>query len=200
MKNIIFSIFLALLVACNNQPTDSPTNTNESQSTSVGANPETVQNNLAASPEVTTPVVTTSTTSTTPNEVKTSVPQPQATQRTAQTLEEPTATVSNGKGAKAEFDHINYEYGDIKQGDKVTHTFIIKNVGGAPLEIKDCKASCGCTQPEYSFEPIMPGQSSNIKVTFDSKTKEGNQKSTVTVITNGEKAAHQLYMTGVVVK
>lgn len=197
MRNIFFAVLLGLFAACNNQPTESVQKSNESQSNSVGSNDgnnETLTNNSGQPAEQ--PVAAPPTTS---NEGA-SKPAPVASNtKPVETAAPVTAPQAKG-GPKVQFEATEFDYGTIKQGDKVTRTFVIKNVGGAPLEIKECKASCGCTQPEYSFQPIMPGEKSDIKVTFDSKNKEGNQKSTVTVITNSTPAAYQVYMTGVVEK
>ena len=77
-----------------------------------------------------------------------------------------------------------YDFGDINQGDKATHDYIVKNIGNADLLISSAKGSCGCTVPEWPKDPIKPGDEAVIKVTFDSKGKIGKQSKRVTLMTN----------------
>ena len=77
-----------------------------------------------------------------------------------------------------------YDFGDINQGDKATHDYIVKNIGDSDLLISSAKGSCGCTVPEWPKEPIRPGDEAVIKVTFDSKGKTGKQSKRVTLMTN----------------
>lgn len=52
-----------------------------------------------------------------------------------------------------------YDFGEIKEADgKVSHTFKIDNTGDAPLVLTRVIASCGCTTPEWTKEPIAPGK------------------------------------------
>ena len=77
-----------------------------------------------------------------------------------------------------------YDFGIIKQGEKATHDYIIKNIGNSDLLISSAKGSCGCTVPEWPKEPISPGSIAKIKVTFDSKGKIGKQSKRITLMTN----------------
>jgi len=87
---------------------------------------------------------------------------------------------------KIEFDKAVHDFGTINEGDKVETEFIVKNTGENDLVIADAKASCGCTVPEWPKEPIAPGASAAIKVSFDSSGKPGKQSKTVTLTTNTE--------------
>ena len=78
----------------------------------------------------------------------------------------------------------SYDFGDIIQGESVTHEFIIKNIGNDKLLINSAKGSCGCTVPVWPKEPILEGEESIIKVTFNSAGKKGKQNKTVTLVTN----------------
>jgi Protein of unknown function (DUF1573) len=61
----------------------------------------------------------------------------------------------------------NYDFGKIVQGKPVTYDFIITNTGTEPLKLEDVHASCGCTTPIWSKEPIAPGASAKINVGFN---------------------------------
>ena len=91
-----------------------------------------------------------------------------------------------GKFPKVELDKEVHDFGTINEGDVVETEFIVKNVGETNLVISDAKGSCGCTVPEPPKEPIKPGASAPIKVSFDSKGKPGAQEKTVTLTTNSE--------------
>jgi len=78
----------------------------------------------------------------------------------------------------------SHDFGDIKQGDVVTHSFLISNNGGDILVIKDVKASCGCTAAKPDKNELKPGESTNILVSFNSKGRKGPQTKVVTVTTN----------------
>ena len=91
-----------------------------------------------------------------------------------------------GKFPKVELDKEVHDFGTINEGDVVETEFIVKNVGETDLVISDAKGSCGCTVPEPPKEPIKPGASAPIKVSFDSKGKPGAQEKTVTLTTNSE--------------
>jgi len=72
------------------------------------------------------------------------------------------------KFAESEFD-----FGDIKADTKVHHTFTFTNTGKSPLLIEDATASCGCTTPSWTKEPVAPGARGKMEVQFDSHGKNG---------------------------
>ena len=78
----------------------------------------------------------------------------------------------------------SYDFGEMKQGESVTHNFILKNTGDADLIITAAKGSCGCTVPEWPKNPIAKGEEAAIKVTFNSAGKSGKQNKTVTLVSN----------------
>ena len=77
-----------------------------------------------------------------------------------------------------------YNFGNIKQGQSVSFNFKFKNTGKRALIVTNASASCGCTVPEKPERPIMPGQTSFIKVIFNSTGKSGHQDKNVTVSAN----------------
>jgi hypothetical protein len=84
-------------------------------------------------------------------------------------------------------DDPEFKFGKIKQGDKVDHVYVLTNSGKSDLHIRKVKASCGCTAVQPEKKVIAPGESVNIKTTFNSAGKVGSQNKTVTIITNDPK-------------
>jgi hypothetical protein len=81
-----------------------------------------------------------------------------------------------------------HDFGTITEGDTVEHVFKFANRGNFPLIINNITASCGCTTPEWSRDPIAPGSESFVRVRFNSRHKEGEQNKTVTIFANTEPA------------
>lgn len=78
----------------------------------------------------------------------------------------------------------NFDFGKIAQGRPVTHNFEIVNIGKDSLKLENVQASCGCTTPEWSSQPIAPGASTTIKVGYNAAA-EGAFSKTVNIIYNG---------------
>lgn len=90
-----------------------------------------------------------------------------------------------------------YNFGEIKEADgKVSHTFLIKNEGDAPLVITRVIASCGCTTPEWTREPIAPGKTGELTVTFDPTGRPGEFTKTVAVYSNGKTGNYVMTIIG----
>ena len=85
-----------------------------------------------------------------------------------------------------------HNFGEIKMGDQVFHTFVIKNTGKEPLIIEKAMGSCGCTIPEYTQDPVAPGGEAKVKVHFNSNGKSGTQRNTVSLHLNTEPSEHRL--------
>lgn len=102
-------------------------------------------------------------------------------------------------GPQITFQESEYNFGDIKQGEKVEHVFAFKNTGTAPLVLSNVLTTCGCTASEWPKEPIAPGKTAQIKVTFNSAGKMGVQNKVVTIISNASNAQEQVKMIGNIV-
>ncbi len=87
----------------------------------------------------------------------------------------------------AAFEPTTFDFGDMKQGDKKSHTFMLKNSGKTDLIIRRVRSSCGCTAVAPSKSTISPGETAPVEVTFDSRGKRGRQSKSITVITNDPK-------------
>lgn len=103
-----------------------------------------------------------------------------------------------------DFPETTFDFGDIKDGEKIYHEFKFKNTGSEPLIISNAKGSCGCTVPDWPREPVAVGATAIIKVQYDSKGKgqvEGRVESkTVTITANTDPAQSFLKIKGKVFK
>ncbi len=64
-----------------------------------------------------------------------------------------------------------HDFGKIQQGKPVYYTFQITNSGNTALKLDNVQASCGCTTPEWSSDPIAAGASAAIKVGFNAASE-----------------------------
>lgn len=87
----------------------------------------------------------------------------------------------------AQFNTLNFDFGDMKDGDKKEYTFNLTNSGKSDLQIRNVRSSCGCAAVAPSKKMVAPGETVPIKVTFDSRGKRGRQNKSITVITNDPK-------------
>ncbi len=78
-----------------------------------------------------------------------------------------TASLAFVSAQTISFDKTTIDYGNIEAGADGQRIFTVKNTGDKPLIISNVKASCGCTTPEWSTDPIMPGKTSPIKVGYN---------------------------------
>jgi hypothetical protein len=95
-------------------------------------------------------------------------------------------SLESGGTASIEFRTTRHDFGTVSQGEKLSCTFIYKNTGNAPLVIHSARADCGCTLPEYSSEPLGPGDEGRLKVVFDTRGFSGLQTKTVQLATNAD--------------
>ncbi len=105
---------------------------------------------------------------------------------------------AGNKKAEIKFDKTTHNFGKFSESSpKVSCEFTFTNVGGAPLIINQAVASCGCTVPQYTKTPVMPGQKGKIKVTYNGAGRfPGHFKKSITVRTNGVVEMTRLYVEG----
>jgi hypothetical protein len=120
----------------------------------------------------------------------------QDTKMQTPTPSSPVAPVENKNAAEFKFDIETYDFGTIKQGDKVTHDFDFVNVGKEPLIIAEAHGSCGCTVPQWPKEPVAKGGKGTIHVEFNSTGKMGMQDKTVTISSNAKSGQKVLHLKG----
>ena len=102
------------------------------------------------------------------------------------------------KVAKIEFESETIDYGTIDKGADGVRVFKFKNTGDAPLIISKVKSSCGCTVPKKPEEPIMPGETGEIEVKYDTNRVMPIRK-TITVTSNAARSTVALKIKGLVV-
>lgn len=101
--------------------------------------------------------------------------------------------------ASIKFEQTTYDFGMIKEkGGPVSHDFNFINDGEGNLIIYDAKAECGCTTPEFPKQPIAPGKSGKIKVTYNPLGRPGGFTKVVTVKVNGNPSKVHLKIRGTV--
>jgi hypothetical protein len=106
-----------------------------------------------------------------------------------------TASDPNAQSSKfpvMSFKNTEHDFGDIIENQNVETTYKFTNTGNAPLLISECKATCGCTVPDWPKEPVMPGKSASIKVVFNSNGKAGVNNKIVTVKSNTKEGSMEL--------
>lgn len=106
---------------------------------------------------------------------------------------------STAKTPRIAFANNIYDFGKIRKGDKVSTSFYFKNTGSQPLVLLQVQTSCGCTATRWSREPILPNQTGEISVTFDTLAKDnilGTQKKVLLVISNAINKEESLLLTG----
>lgn len=108
-----------------------------------------------------------------------------------------TCLFAQGK-AEIKFEKTTHNFGEFSEANPiVTCTFNFTNIGDAPLVIHQAVASCGCTVPEYTTEPLQPGQKGTIKVTYNGTGKyPGEFKKSITLRTNAKTEMLRLYVEG----
>ncbi len=109
----------------------------------------------------------------------------------------PTAQPSQPQ-TEIQFETEVHDFGDVKQGAPTAFKFKFKNVGKEPLILSRVQASCGCTVPTWPKEPIMPGKSAEIEVTYNSNNPGVFSKG-ITVESNAKNTPKTLMIKGNVI-
>lgn len=81
-----------------------------------------------------------------------------------------------------------FDFGVLKKGAVKSHTYVITNTGTNPLIISEVKPGCGCTIPEFTKDPILPGKKGNITLKFESEGFDGVVHKSADVYANVAKA------------
>jgi hypothetical protein len=92
---------------------------------------------------------------------------------------------------RAVFKALSHDFGQVKQGDVVSHEFVFKNEGGAPLVVEKVETTCGCTAALVSEKRIAPGKEGRIKATFDTRGYSGRLSRYLYVVSNDAENARR---------
>ena len=106
--------------------------------------------------------------------------------------------IAQEKVAKIEFKTDTIDYGTIEKGSDGVRVFEFTNTGNAPLIISSVKSTCGCTVPKKPEGPIMPGETGQIEVKYDTNRVNPIRK-TITVISNADTPTVALKIKGEVI-
>lgn len=107
-------------------------------------------------------------------------------------------TIDTFNVAKIVFEEEIYDFGEVREGEIVTHTFKFKNTGRQPLIITDARSSCGCTVPHWPKEPIPPGGEGQIVVEFNTAGRKNRQSKPITITANTFPSTTRIYLRGFV--
>ncbi len=105
---------------------------------------------------------------------------------------------SNLKTTDMAFVKETHDFGTIPEGPKAEYEFKFTNKGSEPINIQKVQASCGCTTPSYSKEPVKPGEVGTIKAVYNTQGRPAPFNKTITVISNA--GTKVLYIKGTVEK
>lgn len=105
---------------------------------------------------------------------------------------ETAAPKSNQPTTTIALSESNFDFGNIKKGSKVNHVYEVTNTGTTPLIISEVKPGCGCTAPDFTKDPIMPGKKGKITLSFDSTNFDGAVNKYADVFANVENAPVKL--------
>lgn len=97
------------------------------------------------------------------------------------------------------FEKEVHDFGTLTQGIPATYDFVVKNTGNQPVLISQVHASCGCTTPEWTKEPILPGQTSVIKAGYNSASMGAFNKA-MTITSNASAESQVIFIKGMVVE
>lgn len=97
-----------------------------------------------------------------------------------------TVCCQSGK-AQIKFSSLEHDFGKIfEDNGPVSYEFVFSNDGNLPLIISNVQPSCGCTTPEWTREPVVPGKLGSIDVSFNPAGRPGPFVKTITISSNAE--------------
>lgn len=91
-----------------------------------------------------------------------------------------------GIAQEISFKETSHDFGEVVFKGVATYEFIFENTGKEPLILTQPKSSCGCTVAEWPKEPILPGKTGKITVTYKTTNKPGVFNKIVTVFSNAK--------------
>lgn len=89
-------------------------------------------------------------------------------------------------------DRAVFKFPKVYEGEQLEHVYKISNPGTLPLIISDYSVACSCTKAYLPEKPILPGESFDLKVTFDTNGKYYFQDREIYLKANTQKETHKL--------
>ena len=108
---------------------------------------------------------------------------------------QPTTTL---KPENMAFATDTHQFGTVTEGPAAEYEFHFVNTGKEPIILQKVQASCGCTTPTYSKDPVMPGKEGIVKASFNTQGRVGHFEKNITVVSNA--GTKVLYIKGEVEK
>lgn len=96
------------------------------------------------------------------------------------------AAFAQEKQSEIKFDVTEHNFGNFAEGTQATYEFKFTNNGNAPLVLSGVNASCGCTTPSWTKDPIMPGKTGTITAVYNSSGRPGSFTKSITVNSNAK--------------
>ncbi len=108
------------------------------------------------------------------------------------------ATLSARAQGVLTFERDQHDFGAVPEGTQAAHEFKFKNTGNQPVVIANVQASCGCTTPDWTKTPVLPGKSGIVRAVYSSAGRPGVFSKTVTVSSNAAESSKVLTIKGTV--
>jgi hypothetical protein len=96
----------------------------------------------------------------------------------------PAAKPTSLKAENMFFKSETHDFGNIAEGPNADHEFVFKNTGKEPIILERVQASCGCTTPSYSKDPVLPGKTGTIKASYATQGRPGPFTKSITITSN----------------
>lgn len=106
------------------------------------------------------------------------------------------APADNKNKGEMKFEKELHDFGTVIEGENATYEFVFTNTGKEPIIISNVAASCGCTTPSWTREPVKPGQKGSIKAVYSSQNRPGPFSKQITVTSNATTATKVLTIKG----
>lgn len=98
------------------------------------------------------------------------------------------------------FSEETHDFGEVIEGKLASYEFVVSNLGTQPLILSNVQASCGCTSPVWSREPIMPGKTGIVKAMYNSAGRPGQFNKSLTITSNAANGTKTVFVKGNVIK
>ena len=118
-----------------------------------------------------------------------------------------TGSLSFGQDTEADtdapvmdFEFGTHDFGELNEGDDAEIDFTFTNTGNKNLILTNVKASCGCTTPYWSKEPVAPGETGKITAKYSTKNRSGSFNKAITITSNANPGTQRIFIKGNVKK